>query len=151
MWRRSSAAPSVEQARTELSMMRAGAKSKHTILLLVDRRQSKTSRYLNEFGYHVITTYTPDHAVAICVNNKVDVVILDQQHFVETEGWSVAKSVKMVRTNICVILVVRGKVLTQDLPEGVDALLSEGDNRTLLQTLGKLLESGSRPNRASKA
>src|SRR5690242_14361655 len=114
---------------------------KRTVLLLVDRRQCRTSRFLTDFGYHVITTYTPDHAVAICVNNKVDVVILVQQHFVKTEGWSVSKSINMVRTSICVILVVRGKVVREDLPEGVDDLLTERDQQGLLQRIGKMLES----------
>jgi response regulator RpfG family c-di-GMP phosphodiesterase len=122
-------------------MTRVAQASKRTVLLLVDRRQSRTARLLTDSGYHVITTYTPDHAVAICVNNKVDVVILDQQHFVETEGWSVAKSIKMVRTSICVILVLRGKVMTEDLPDGVDALLTERDHYGLLQIIGRMLES----------
>lgn len=90
-----------------------------------------------------MTTYTPDHAVAICVNNKVDAVVLDQPHFVETEGWSVANSLKMIRTTICVILVVRGKVLTQDLPDGVDAAIADRDQDGLLRTLEQLLARNS--------
>lgn len=113
---------------------------KSTILLLVDRRQSRTSRILKDLGYGIMTTYTPDHAVAICVNNKVDAVVLDQQHFIETEGWSVAKSLKMIRATICVILVVRAKVLAPELPEGVDAVVAERDQDGLLRTLEKLLQ-----------
>lgn len=113
---------------------------KSTILLLVDRRQSRTSRILKDLGYGIMTTYTPDHAVAICVNNKVDAVVLDQQHFIETEGWSVAKSLKMIRATICVILVVRAKVLAPELPEGVDAVVAERDQDGLLRTLKKLLQ-----------
>lgn len=113
---------------------------KPTILLLVDRRQSRTARSLKDLGYGVMTTYTPDHAVAICVNNRVDAVVLDQPHFVETEGWSVAKSLKMIRATICVILVVRGKVLTSELPNGVDAIVAERDHDGLLETLQKLLQ-----------
>ncbi len=120
-------------------MTRIGTDLKRTVLLLVDRRQSRTARLLSDCGLHVITTFTPDHAVAICVNNRVDVVILDQQHFVETEGWSVAKSIKMVRTSICVILVVRGKVVTEDMPEGVDGLMTEHDHQGLLAMIGKML------------
>jgi DNA-binding response OmpR family regulator len=120
-------------------MTRIHTEPKRTVLLLVDRRQSRTARVLSDCGFHVITTYTPDHAVAICVNNRVDVVILDQQHFVETEGWSVAKSIKMVRTSICVILVVRGKVVTEDMPEGVDGLMTERDHQGLLAMIGKML------------
>ena len=110
-----------------------------TVLLLIDRRQSRTARLLRDSGYNVMTTYTPDHAVAICVNNKVDAVVLDQQHFIETEGWSVAKSLKMIRASICVILVVRGKVVDTSLPEGVDALVTDQKHGELLSTMQRIL------------
>lgn len=116
-------------------MTRAQSNHKATILLLVDRRQSRTARMLKSVGYNIITTYTPDHAVAICVNNKVHAVVLDQQHFVETEGWSVAKSLKMIRASICVILVVRGRIVAHELPQGVDAVITEHDDDALLHTL----------------
>lgn len=87
-----------------------------------------------------MTTYTPDHAVAICVNNKVDAVVLDQSHFVETEGWSVAQSIKLIRRTICVILVVRGKLVAKHLPEGVDAIVGDQDQEGLLEQLQGLLE-----------
>lgn len=119
-------------------MTRAHTTYRPTILLLVDRRQSRTARMLKSAGYNILTTFTPDHAVAICVNNRIDAVVLDQQHFIETEGWSVAKSLKMIRTNICVILVVRGKLLNHELPEGVDALIGEHDEDVLLQTLERM-------------
>ena len=61
------------------------------------------------------------HAVAICVNNPVEAVILDQEHFIQTEGWSVAQSLKLIRRSLCVVLVVRGKIVGSDLPSGVDA------------------------------
>lgn len=109
------------------------------IVLLVDRRQSRTARMLKSAGYDIITTFTPDHAVAICVNNKVDAVVLDQQHFVETEGWSVANSIKMIRTSICVVLVVRATLLHDDLPRGVDAIVADHDDEGLLQTLHRAL------------
>jgi response regulator RpfG family c-di-GMP phosphodiesterase len=111
---------------------------KPTILLLVDRRQSRTARVLKDLGYGIMTTYTPDHAVAICVNNRVDAVVLDQQHFIQTEGWSVADSLKMIRATICVVLIVRGKVLTPGLPDGVDAVIAHRDQNGLLRFLEKL-------------
>lgn len=114
---------------------------RRTVLLLVDRRQSRTARLLKESGYHVMTTYTPDHAVAICVNNKVDAVVLDQQHFIETEGWSVAKSLKMIRASVCVILVVRGKVMGKALPEGLDAVVTDHHPTELVATMQRLLTS----------
>jgi len=120
-------------------MISAHNLSNPVILLLVDRRQSRTARVLKSVGYNVITTFTPDHAVAISVSNKVEAVVLDQQHFVETEGWSVAKSLKMIRGNICVVLVVRGKLVTHERPEGVDAIVPEHDDKGLLDILDRML------------
>lgn len=85
-------------------------------------------------------TFTPDHAVAICVNNTVDAVILDQEHFIQTEGWSVAQSLKMIRHTICVVLVVRGKIVGNNLPTGVDAVVPESDPQALLVSLKNLLK-----------
>lgn len=110
-----------------------------TVLLLADRRSSQTAKTLKAAGYRVMTTYTPDHAVAICVNNPVDVVILDQQHFIETEGWSVAKSLKMIRNSVCVILVVRGRMIGHNLPAGVDGLVPEHNSQALLASLKNVL------------
>jgi DNA-binding response OmpR family regulator len=110
-----------------------------TVLLLADRRSSQTAKLLKASGYRVMTTFTPDHAVAICVNNPVDAVILDQQHFIETEGWSVAKSLKMIRNSVCVILVVRGRMIGQSLPSGVDAVVAAHASQALLDSLKTLL------------
>ncbi len=85
-------------------------------------------------------TFTPDHAVAICVNNQVDAVILDQAHFIQTEGWSVAQSLKMIRNNLCVILVVHGEIMGNAAPEGVDAVVPENDPQALIVTLKNLLK-----------
>jgi DNA-binding response OmpR family regulator len=112
-----------------------------TVLLLADRRSSQTAKFLKAAGYRVMTTFTPDHAVAICVNNAVDAVILDQQHFIETEGWSVAKSLKMIRSNVCIILVVRGKMIGHTVPSGVDAVIPEHDAQALLASLKNLLQA----------
>jgi hypothetical protein len=109
------------------------------VLLLVDRRRSQTMKFLKDAGYRLLTTFTPDHAVAICVSNHgMDAVVLDQDHFVETDGWSVAKSLKMVCRTLCVILVVRGTFLGGPLPDGVDAIVREHDRAGLLKTLKQL-------------
>lgn len=109
-------------------------------MLLADRRQSETSRVLKGAGFRLMTTFTPDHAVAICVNNNnVNAVVLDQEHFVVTENWSVAQSLKMIKSDICVILVVRGKIVGGDLPAGIDAIVPEKDGQVLLKILKKML------------
>ncbi|HKV93193.1 MAG TPA: hypothetical protein VJW20_11660 [Candidatus Angelobacter sp.] len=112
----------------------------YTLLLLADRRTSQTAKALKGSGYRLMMTFTPDHAVAICVNNTVDAVILDQEHFIQTEGWSVAQSLKMIRHSICVILVIRGKIVGKDLPAGVDAVVPESDPQALLVSLKNLLK-----------
>jgi len=110
-----------------------------TILLLADRRQSQTAKMLRNAGYRLVTTFSPHHAVAICVNNHVDVVVLDQQHFIVTENWSVAQSLKMIKPSVCVILVVRGKLVGADLPQGVDAVVSDGDHSSLTRNIKRLI------------
>lgn len=111
-----------------------------TVLLLADRRHSQTAKAVKSSGYRLMMTFTPDHAVAICVNNLVDAVILDQEHFVQTEGWSVAQSLKMIRNNLCVILVVHGKITDNMRPDGVDAVVPESDPQALLVSLKNLLK-----------
>jgi PleD family two-component response regulator len=112
-----------------------------TILLLADRRHSQTAKALKGSHYRLLTTFTPDHAVAICVNNPVDAVVLDQEHFIVTEGWSVAQSLKMIRRNVCVILVVRGNIISGGaLPPGVDALVPDDDAQALLVSLRHVLD-----------
>ena len=111
-----------------------------TIVLLADRRNSQTAKVLKGLGFRLMTTFTPDHAVAICVNNPVDAVVLDQEHFIQTEGWSVAQSLKLIRNNLCVLLVVRGKIVGSDLPAGVDAVVPDHDAVALTATLKHLLK-----------
>jgi response regulator RpfG family c-di-GMP phosphodiesterase len=114
--------------------------SQITIVLLADHRHSQTATALKGLGYRLMTTFTPDHAVAICVNNPVDAVILDQEHFIQTEGWSVAQSLKLIRRSLCVVLVVRGKIVGSDLPTGVDAVVPDHDPLALTATLKNLLK-----------
>lgn len=110
-----------------------------TVLVVADRRQSETSRALRAAGYQLMTSFTADHAVALCVNNNVVAVVLDQEHFVVTDNWSVAQSLKMIKARICIILMVRGKILGRDLPPGVDAVIPEGDTKNLMRKLEELL------------
>ena len=109
-----------------------------TILLLADRRRSHTDKALRAAGYRVMLSFTPDHAVAVCVGNQVDAVVLDQEHFVVTQNWSVAQSLKMIKPRICVVLMVRGKIVRMDLPPGIDALIADGDIKGLLTKLKEL-------------
>lgn len=114
-------------------------KPSQCVLLLADRRQSHTARLLKTTGYQLMMTFTPDHAVALCVNNDVDAVVLDQEHFVVTENWSVAQSIKLIKPRTGVVLIVHGKIVSKGLPDGIDAIVTDGDSDTLLKTLKELL------------
>lgn len=85
-------------------------------------------------------SFTADHAVALTVGNSVDAVILDREHIDVAESWSVAKSLKLVRANICVVLVVSGGITAEETLSGVDAIVPEGDMPALLKTISALLQ-----------
>lgn len=109
------------------------------VLLLADRRQSHTARLLRNSGYRLMTTFTPDHAVALCVNNDIDAVVLDQEHFVVTEEWSVAQSIKLIKPRICVVLIVHAKIVSKERPSGIDAIVTDRNTDSLVKMLKELL------------
>jgi DNA-binding NtrC family response regulator len=84
-------------------------------------------------------SFSTDHAVAVCVNNSIDAVILDQACFVETDGWSVAQSVKAAKPNLCVVLVSSSKKLSKAMPKAVDAMVAGDNSIELLTALKRLL------------
>ena len=109
------------------------------MLLLVDRRSSALKRYLAQAGYDVVESFTTDRAVAICVNNEIDVAVLDQACFVETDGWSVAQSLKVVKPNLCIVLVSSAKKLKGSLPQGVNALVNAANPEKVVDEVERLL------------
>ena len=96
-----------------------------TIVCLVDRRRNPLSRVMRHAGFMVVDSFSTDQVVAMCVNNDIDAVVLDQDFFVETEGWSVAQSLKLIKPKLCVLLVSRAQRLHDSLPKGVDAIVSQ--------------------------
>ncbi len=109
-----------------------------TILLVADRRSTYTARLLQREGYGVVTTYTVDHAVAMCVNRQYAAVVLDQDLFIEVDGWNVAQSIKLVRPGVCVILVLRGVPLRGKPPKGVDGRISQQNLSKLPELIAEL-------------
>jgi hypothetical protein len=80
----------------------------------------------------------------MCVNNDIDAAILDQECFVETDGWSVAQSLKAVKPSLCVLLLNTAEMLNQAIPHGVDAMLDSRDSQAVLKELGRLLRQSVR-------
>lgn len=97
------------------------------VVCLSDRRRSPLAALLRRDGHHVYSTYTADHAVCLCVQHYVDAVVLDQDLFVETDGWSIAQSIKGVRPTVRVILVTDAAMLSKNHPKGIDAVVNRND------------------------
>lgn len=115
------------------------------VVCLTDRRRSRLATLLRRGGHHVYPTYTADHAVCLCVQHYVDAIVLDQELFVETDGWSVAQSVKGVRPTVRVILATDAMMLSRKRPKGVDAVVNKDD----LDTLHAALNPGHDASRRS--
>jgi hypothetical protein len=111
---------------------------KGVIAWLISQPDKLLLNKLNGTGYQVIEAYTTDKLVAVCVNHKIDIVILDQHFFVETAGWSVARSVKHIKPHAYVILVARQSWPHDRLPKAVDAVLPSGEPQLLFSLLDQL-------------
>lgn len=110
-----------------------------TVLCVVDRRRNPVARTLRRAGFVILETFTTDQAVALSVSNRIDCVVLDQEFFVETDGWSVAQSLKLVRPNMCILLVSRAAHLNDRLPKSVDAIVPAREPQQVVETLRRLL------------
>jgi DNA-binding response OmpR family regulator len=110
-----------------------------TVLCVVDRRRNPAARFLRDAGFDVLETFTTDQAVALSVSRQIDCVVLDQGFFLETEDWSVAQSLKMVRPNICVLLVSRAVRIGHRLPQGVDGEVSSFEPQQVVEAVRRLL------------
>lgn len=110
------------------------------MLLVADRRDNRLQRQLARCGYQVLSSYTGDHAVAICASNPVSAVVLDQKIFVEVDGWSLAQSLKLVRRNMCIILSLHGRPVSLKTPKGVDAIVDANRPEDIALALDELTQ-----------
>jgi CheY-like chemotaxis protein len=72
--------------------------------------------------YEVVAATTPEQAVAVCVSNNLAAVVLDSEFSTET-GWSAARTFKMVRPHLPVVLLGHDHEQISP-PHGVDAVAS---------------------------
>ena len=87
--------------------------------------------------YEVLSATTPEQAVAVCVGNNLAAVVLDSEFFTDI-GWSAARTFKMVKPHLLVVLL--GHNHQQALPHGVDAVASTYS--AILHKLNALLNRG---------
>jgi DNA-binding response OmpR family regulator len=91
-------------------------------ILCVSRSSSKLEAIcvaLPRKEYEVVSATTPEQAVAVCVSNNLAAVVLDSEFSTET-GWSAARTFKLVRPHLLVVLL--GHDHQQQPPQGVDAV-----------------------------
>lgn len=113
-------------------------KSRCHILLLLKTHSPFLVGFLQKNGYAVSEADSPDHLVALCLSKPATAVIVDICQLGEIEGWSVARSIKMVQSSLTVILLCHGPIPKKvELPTGVDALTSDSDLEGLLTVLDK--------------
>jgi CheY-like chemotaxis protein len=116
------------------------SKTTLSILCVADRRNNRLTRALRGRGHSVIEAYSGDQGVAVAVGTFFDAVVLDQGLFVETEEWSLARSFKLVRPSICILLVSRALQLKhRRKPEGVDSIVPMNDLPEIVRTLEQLV------------
>ena len=122
------------------------------VLLLLDTYSSYLEHLLRLRGYEVCRTDTPEHAVAVCCGNDVKVVVLDERFLGESDGWSLAQSLRMVRSGIAVILLHHGPLpeVLQN-PETIDRVVSDTDVQGILQAVKLALQDRSRRQGATRA
>ena len=113
--------------------------SKHPglILLLIGGEHGQLESLLREQGYRLVVPATADHAVAICLNNRIQAVLIDSQSLHENEDWSLAQSVRAVSPDTPVLLLVHSSAEQANVPEAVDCVVRETDPQQILIELRK--------------
>ncbi len=97
-------------------------------------------------GLHVLSAATRDKGVATCVAEVVAVAVIDGAS-IRGEECSVAKALKMVRPNLCIIL-LEERERQSDMPDGIDAVVPVGDTEKLLRKIEELLNLRGMKSRA---
>jgi DNA-binding NtrC family response regulator len=115
------------------------AANRGSLLCLCDRRRKPIARVLRRSGYFVAEAFSTDQAVAMAFSNYFDLAVLDQDLFIEIEGWTVAQSLKAVKPNICIILISKSKRLSNALPRDIDAMVEDEDDEDLIRCVEELL------------
>ena len=109
------------------------------ILLLIGGEHVQLERLLREQGYKLVVPATADHAIAICLNNRIQAVLIDSQSLDEKEDWSLAQSVRAVSPDTPVLLLVHSPAEQTSLPEAVDCVVSDKDPQQILIQLRKCM------------
>lgn len=102
---------------------------------------------INAAGLDVALVFTSDYAVAACASNDFAAVLLDAA-LIRNDDWSVAKSLKLIKPSVPILLVDSRNVSRKDtLPPNIDALAKLDDPKDVLLKLKGLLAQESQRSR----
>lgn len=94
-------------------------------ILCLSRSSSQLELIISHFAeeeFEAIAAASPQEAVAFCAANDVSAIVLDSE-FVTEGGWTVARSLHMVKPQLPILLLKAGRC--RELPPDVDAVTSK--------------------------
>ena len=111
------------------------------ILLLIGEKHARLEKLLREHAYRLVVPTTADQAVAICLNNRMQAVLIDSDWLDEKEDWSLAQSLKMVSPDTPVLLIARASDEPSKVPESVDCVVSDAEPQQILDELRRCVQT----------
>ena len=119
------------------------------VLLLARSSQSLESilAQMKSGGLDVTLALTSDQGVALCIGNHFAAVVLDAV-LIRNDDWNVAKSLKLVRPSLPILLLDPRSSPRETLPPNIDALAS-CDAKEVLFKIRLLLANASQSNHAA--
>lgn len=106
------------------------AKSSPTLEFMLTRMKSG--------GLDVTVALTSDSGVALCLGNQFAAVVLDAA-LIRNDDWTVAKSLKLIKPSVPILLLDSRSLSRNELPLGIDALASCYDPKDVLLKLSHLM------------
>ena len=90
-------------------------------------------------GFEITVAFAADQGVAVCVGNQVAAILLDAA-FIRNDDWTVARSLKLVKPGIPILLLdCRGRSRGKDLPPDIDAVATSSDPKKVVAELRRCL------------
>ena len=102
------------------------------ILLLIGGEHAQLESLLRKHGYGLVVPATSDQAVAICLSNRIQAVLIDSVSLAESEDWSLAQSLRAVSPDTPVLLLVNSPAEWSNVPEAVDCVVSSTEQQQIL-------------------
>lgn len=98
-------------------------------------------------GLDVTAALTSDSGVALCLGNQFAAVVLDAA-LIRNDDWTVAKSLKLIKPGLPILLLDSRSISRNGLPPDIDALAAYDDPKEVLLKLRHLVSNTSQSDEA---